>query len=46
MPWFHLPGEGKPLIKGADRAAVAPGLKLDAQLAHVLQVGADFLLSC
>src|SRR6266540_3114206 len=40
-----LPGEGQLFIEGADVAAVAPGLKLKAELAHVLEVGGDLLPS-
>jgi hypothetical protein len=39
-----LPGQGEPLIEAADRAAVPPRLKLDAELPHILEVGADLLL--
>ena len=38
-----LPSEGQLLVQGADGAAVAPGFKLKAELAHVLEVGRDLL---
>src|SRR5881396_2105452 len=38
-----LPSEGKLLVQAADGMTVAPGLKLKAELAHVLEVGGDLL---
>jgi hypothetical protein len=38
-----LPGEGQLLVQCPDGAAVAPGLKLKAELAHVLEVGCNLL---
>jgi hypothetical protein len=38
-----LPGGGELLVQRADGAAVAPGRKLHAELAHVLEVGGDLL---